>query len=105
MDFIERIFGISPDGGSGSLELLLFLIILAGIAYLPWRAQRRARAEVFAEGSRGTENAHPVRICVGTLLSVSVAIGSPRVDRGDAPLVACVNSSALDPSFGCIAAT
>jgi hypothetical protein len=25
MDFIERLFGISPDGGSGSLELLLFL--------------------------------------------------------------------------------
>jgi hypothetical protein len=22
MDFIERIFGISPDGGSGTLELL-----------------------------------------------------------------------------------
>jgi hypothetical protein len=26
MDFIERIFGISPDGGSGSLELLLVLL-------------------------------------------------------------------------------
>jgi hypothetical protein len=26
MDFIERIFGISPDGGSGSFEMLLFLI-------------------------------------------------------------------------------
>lgn len=25
MDFIERIFGISPDGGNGSLELLLVL--------------------------------------------------------------------------------
>ena len=24
MDFIEQIFGISPDGGSGSFELLLF---------------------------------------------------------------------------------
>src|SRR5215467_13362250 len=26
MDFIEQIFGISPDGGSGSFELLLFVI-------------------------------------------------------------------------------
>jgi hypothetical protein len=34
MDFIERIFGLAPDGGSGSLELLLFLIPLAGLAWL-----------------------------------------------------------------------
>jgi hypothetical protein len=26
MDWIERIFGVSPDGGSGMLELLLFAI-------------------------------------------------------------------------------
>jgi hypothetical protein len=25
MDFIERIFGVSPDGGDGSFELLLFV--------------------------------------------------------------------------------
>jgi hypothetical protein len=38
MDFIERIFGISPDGGSGSLELLLLLIPLSGLALLRlWR--------------------------------------------------------------------
>jgi hypothetical protein len=34
MDFIERLFGLSPDGGSGSLEFLLFAIPIAGIAYL-----------------------------------------------------------------------
>ncbi len=34
MDFIERLFGIAPDGGSGALEILLFAIPLAGIAYL-----------------------------------------------------------------------
>lgn len=41
MDFIERIFGFAPDGGSGSLEFLLFVIPLAGIAYLALRARRR----------------------------------------------------------------
>ena len=34
MDFIERIFGLAPDGGSGSLEFLLFLIPLAVFAWL-----------------------------------------------------------------------
>ena len=34
MDFIERIFGISPDSGSGVFELLLFLIPMASIAWL-----------------------------------------------------------------------
>jgi hypothetical protein len=34
VDFIERIFGIAPDNGSGSLEFLLFLIPLAGLALL-----------------------------------------------------------------------
>jgi hypothetical protein len=48
MDFIERIFGFSPDGGSGSFELVLFLIPLVGIAavYLLRRWQReRIRRE------------------------------------------------------------
>jgi len=38
MDFIEKIFGISPDGGSGLLEALLFLLPLAGILIIrSWR--------------------------------------------------------------------
>jgi len=40
MDFIEKIFGISPDGGSGSLELLLFLVPIVAI-YLLYRARSR----------------------------------------------------------------
>lgn len=31
MDCIERLFGIAPDGGSGTLEMALFLIPLAGV--------------------------------------------------------------------------
>ena len=40
MDFIERIFGISPDGGSGVFELVLIavpVLILAFIALYRWR--------------------------------------------------------------------
>jgi hypothetical protein len=31
MDFIERIFNVSPDGGSGAFEALLFLAPVAVI--------------------------------------------------------------------------
>jgi len=37
MDFIERWFGMSPDGGSGSLELTIIaaiVIVLAGIGLI-----------------------------------------------------------------------
>lgn len=46
MDFLERIFGIAPDGGSGVLELLLFAIPIAGIALIVAKRRRvRARRE------------------------------------------------------------
>jgi hypothetical protein len=41
MDFIERLFGIAPDGGSGWFEFLLFAVPLAGIAWL-WQRRRAA---------------------------------------------------------------
>ena len=43
VDFIERIFGMAPDGGSGSLEFLLFALPLARLVYLSLRALRRKR--------------------------------------------------------------
>ena len=43
MDFIEQIFGFSPDGGSGLFETLLFAIPIAGIAYLARRRRRKRR--------------------------------------------------------------
>jgi hypothetical protein len=43
MDFIERIFGIAPDGGSGAFEFLAFAIPLAGLAVL-YARRRGARA-------------------------------------------------------------
>ena len=32
MDFIERIFGVSPDGGDGSTELMYVAALLVSIA-------------------------------------------------------------------------
>jgi hypothetical protein len=44
MHFIEQILAIAPDGGSGSLELLLLAVPLAGIVYLTVRVRvRRGR--------------------------------------------------------------
>jgi hypothetical protein len=34
MDFIEKIFGFSPDGGSGAFEVLLFVIPIVGLYLL-----------------------------------------------------------------------
>ena len=42
MDFIERIFGISPDGGSGLAELLILASLMLG-AVLALRHKRRVR--------------------------------------------------------------
>jgi hypothetical protein len=45
MDFIERWFGISPDGGNGLLELLILasLIVLGAMIVARRRARKRRR--------------------------------------------------------------
>ncbi len=44
MDFIERIFHIAPDGGTGTLELsFLIVLLLAPIAARIALRRRRAR--------------------------------------------------------------
>ena len=40
MDFIERLFGVSPDGGHGGLELLLLIGPILAIAAFYWRRKR-----------------------------------------------------------------
>jgi hypothetical protein len=42
MDFIERWFGISPDGGDGSLEALYLLAIVVVLAAVVFRVRIRA---------------------------------------------------------------
>lgn len=44
MDFIERIFGFSPDGGSGAFEVLLLAIPIAGL-YLLYKLRSRAQKQ------------------------------------------------------------
>ena len=47
MDFIERFFGFSPDGGSGSLEFGLLLagaVLVARTVYRFVKRRRRAAA-------------------------------------------------------------
>jgi len=42
MDFIERIFGVSPDGGDGTTEALYLIVVVAlGVA---WLARNRMRS-------------------------------------------------------------
>ncbi|WP_157083448.1 hypothetical protein [Bradyrhizobium manausense] len=46
MDFVERLFGISPDGGDGTTELMYFVaisIIVVGLAYARHRAAKGRR--------------------------------------------------------------
>ena len=49
MDFIEQLFGISPDGGDGTLEVAwVVALVIAGTAIIfrkrivTWLARRRA---------------------------------------------------------------
>ena len=37
MDFIEQWFGVSPDGGDGSLELLWIVIIVLALVAIAFR--------------------------------------------------------------------
>jgi len=52
MDFIERWFGVSPDGGDGSLELLwiaAIVVVVAAVVFrrpiARWLGSRRAEKE------------------------------------------------------------
>ena len=43
MDFIETIFGVSPDGGSGATEALLVAVLIAAGCGLAFRRQLRRK--------------------------------------------------------------
>ena len=43
MDFIERLLGIAPDGGTGTFEFMLFLVPIAGVVLLWYIRQKKIR--------------------------------------------------------------
>jgi hypothetical protein len=43
MDFLETIFGFSPDGGNGMFEMMLFLIPILGLLFLAWQRGRKRK--------------------------------------------------------------
>lgn len=44
MDFIEKLFGISPDNGDGTTEILWLVVLALLLAGLLWRKRSRAVA-------------------------------------------------------------
>jgi len=48
MDFIERIFGVSPDGGNGSLEFMYLtgMVVAACLVGYALRRRRSARSRL-----------------------------------------------------------
>jgi MYXO-CTERM domain-containing protein len=44
MDFIERIFEVSPDGGSGALEAIYLMVLGLGVAVAGFLVRRRRSA-------------------------------------------------------------
>jgi hypothetical protein len=52
MDFIERWFGLSPDGGDGSLEVLWIVVIVATVTAIVFRRQIAARLASWHAGRR-----------------------------------------------------
>jgi len=46
MNFIERLLGVSPDGGDGSLEALYLLaaVIVVSIVWKLWRRRHASEA-------------------------------------------------------------
>jgi MYXO-CTERM domain-containing protein len=55
MDWIERLFHISPDGGNGATETLyvgVAVVVLAGLVVLAMRRRRRSRAPSARRGPR-----------------------------------------------------
>ena len=60
MDFIERWFGVSPDGGSGRLEITVIIVALVVLAapflifkFRLWRSDPQKRMNIEPAGFDG----------------------------------------------------
>jgi hypothetical protein len=52
MDFIERLLGVSPDGGDGSTEVLWLAVLAIAIAAWVFFRVRRGKMRVGARRTR-----------------------------------------------------
>ena len=52
MDFIERWFGLSPDGGDGSLEALWIVAIVVAVMAIAFRRRIAVRLASWRAGRR-----------------------------------------------------
>jgi len=73
MDFIERFFGVSPDGGDGSAELMIvaaIVIVLAGVA-----AARMPRLRAYVRGLFGPKLGRSIShsLCIAGVAISTVA--------------------------------
>lgn len=62
MDWIEAWFGLNPDGGDGSLEILVLagLAVVAGTAIVGLLPAGRRTVRAVAQSLRGLKNRRPV---------------------------------------------
>ena len=51
MDFIERWFGLSPDGGNGATEASILVVLCVLVVALVWRQQRRRMSRLKGRAS------------------------------------------------------
>jgi hypothetical protein len=52
MDFIEQWFGLSPDGGDGSLEVLWIVAMVVAVMAIVFRRQIAVRLTSWRAGRR-----------------------------------------------------
>jgi hypothetical protein len=69
MDFIERIFHVAPDGGSGILEFALMFVLFIGPVALAAIRKKRGRRSWALTPSRVTRRGR-------TIVSASVKVGT-----------------------------
>ena len=62
MDFIERIFGISPDGGSGSFEMMLLFVPAAAVIGFLFTDENASGSET--DMTAVPEMAGPAAVCI-----------------------------------------
>jgi len=78
MDFIERIFALYPDGGTGATELLFFAFITAGVIIVAWHLLPEVLG-YFTHGATKERDARSAltssRQCVGTSTSSAATMG------------------------------